>query len=505
MTPSELGDDVGERVAVDDVPRRLHPLSPFFDLILLGRQFALPVLVGLFANRDRGQLVFVVPAVVGAAVGFVRWLRFTYVFDGRRFVISSGVLTRQERVLPLDRIQQVDMQTRLRHRIFGVTVLKIDTAGGTGGAEVDLSVVSSAEAARLRHLLLAGRPAATVTEGLPSRPGADETGEADPKPAGPPDVVLARLSVRRLMLAGVTGSELAVMLTIVGWVFQLLDDLPTDVFDVRPGAVDAPAGPADYVVLAAVGLAVWFGLAAAASVLRHGGYVLSRRGDDLHASRGVFDKREASVPGHRVQSVRVQETFVRRWLRMTSVRLRSTAGAIDVPLLTRPETEHVLEAVLPGRRPDHLVAAPGAARRRAIARRVVPVLVPAIGASVWLPRLVPFAVLVVVLGGLCGELAYRGLAHGWAGGFVVAREGGIRRETVIVPSAKAQSTRLRTTPFQRRAGLATLWIDVAGGGTMPAIRDGDADRLRTLQSELLAAAAARQDEAAVRRQRTPQP
>ena len=41
----------------------------------------------------------------------------------------------------------------------------------------------------------------------------------------------------------------------------------------------------------------------------------------------------------------------------------------------------------------------------------------------------------------------------------------------LVPVAKAQSGSVRSTPFQRRAGLANLHVDVAGGGTTPKVLD----------------------------------
>ena len=63
------------------------------------------------------------------------------------------------------------------------------------------------------------------------------------------------------------------------------------------------------------------------------------------------------------------------------------------------------------------------------------------------------------------------LGHTWAGNTIWARRGGLFRETVIVPAAKAQSVRSRATLLQRRAGLATMHIDVAGRGSTPKVLD----------------------------------
>jgi putative membrane protein len=114
----------------------------------------------------------------------------------------------------------------------------------------------------------------------------------------------------------------------------------------------------------------------------------------------------------------------------------------------------------------------------------------------------PVAVVVLLLAAAAGELAYRGLGHAWDGGVLTSRHGGIARDTVVVPAAKVQSTRLESTPFQRRAGLATLYVDVAGRGRTPSVRDADVDLLRALQTALVADPESRADEAEVRRRRT---
>ncbi len=466
--------------------RRLHPLTPFFDLLSTVRQFALPLVLALFANRDRGQLALLVPTLLFTVAGAAKWWRFTYTFDGARLVIDEGVLTRKQRIVPVDRIQQVDMATTLRHRLLGVTVLKLETAGGTGGAEVSLSVVSTAEAARLRSVL------------LPAGPRAAATDPAAPAPI-PRATTLLQLGPGRLALAGVTGSELAVMFTILLSVGQLVDDLPESFLLNRVEELTTPSDVAGFTLTGIAVVALWFALAASASVLKDGRYRLVRRGDQLAVSRGLLDQREASLPLHRVQVVRIQQAFVRRLLGRSSLRIRSSAGAIEVPLVTAAETTELLSVVLPRTELSDLVPAPSAARRRAILRRVIPALLVLFGSALWLERAVPFAAVVVALSGLLGELAYRGLAHGWTGGMVVARSGGLRREITVVPGAKAQSTRLRTSPLQRRAGLATLYVDVATSGASPAIRDGDLHRLADLQEAIASTPAARTDEIDVRR------
>ena len=70
-----------------------------------------------------------------------------------------------------------------------------------------------------------------------------------------------------------------------------------------------------------------------------------------------------------------------------------------------------------------------------------------------------------------GLAAYRNFGHATREGFLYARVGVAIRVTTAVPVAKAQSGSVRSSLFQRRAGLATLHVDIAGGGPTPRVHD----------------------------------
>jgi putative membrane protein len=126
---------------------------------------------------------------------------------------------------------------------------------------------------------------------------------------------------------------------------------------------------------------------------------------------------------------------------------------------------------------------PPSARRRPVTRSVVraALVVAVIAVPLWLlrsegvlefPAAVGLAALpVLALAVVVGRAAYRSLGHAAARGFLYARVGVAIRVTTVVPVAKAQSGSVRTSPFQRRSGLATLHVDIAGGGPTPRVYD----------------------------------
>jgi putative membrane protein len=465
-------------------PSRLHPLAPVFDLAGQARQLVAP----LIAAAVGGGLPFVV-LVLGGVLAFrgVAWLRRTYSFDGTVLRVDEGVLSRNQRMVPCDRIQQVALVQKLRHRAVGLAGLRVETAGSAGGSEVHLDPIGLEEARRLRSALLAAKAAAPGTQGVPGPgpvtqvPGLQGSDAITPAPGpvappGPAPEILLRLSVGRLALAGVTGAQLAVMLAVGLWGLRILDDLPGRAMERLDPEALLPTTELAAAFSVLVLVALWLGLAAAASIVTDAGYTLTRVGDELHARRGLFETRESVVPLARVQVVRIQQSPLRRALNLAAVRVQSAGGAgedtrISVPLVTPTELEHLLHRVLPGAAPlPGLQRPPVAALRRAIVRRAVPaalVLLP----LAWLQRPLGLAwLLLLPLAVLWGVAAYRGLGHGWRDHHLVARSGALFRETAVVSTGKAQSARLHASWFQRRQGLATVHVDVAGGAA-PSVID----------------------------------
>jgi putative membrane protein len=458
-------------------PRRLHVLSPaFFAGKHVRRLWPLALVV-----LARRQLWLIVAAVlVLLAVTTLEWLRRTYELEAGALRLEEGVLERKRRVVPFDRIQQVDLVRKPLHRLLGVATLRVETAGGGGAAEVDLEVVALAEAQALRSSLL--RAKAAAAGGAEAGEGAEAAAEV------PAERALLRLSLGEVMLAGITGTRAAAVLAVLGPLSQLTDTFPNLsewlLRRFNPEAV-TPTTPAAVVVVALLAVVVWLGLAAASSVVTDYGFTLARLGGDLVVRRGLLERREAVLPMARLQVVRVDESLLRRALGLASIRIQSagraggedrTASRLAVPILQRSEVNRVLGELLHGAAPvPRLLAPPPAARRRTVRRGVIWTVPPAAGVAIALWVLsrpaAPLALLLVALGGLGGLAAYRSLGHARGGGFLYARQGVAIRVTTVVPVAKAQSGSVRSSLFQRRAGLATLHVDIAGGGPTPKVLD----------------------------------
>jgi putative membrane protein len=375
--------------------------------------------------------------------------------------------------VPCDRIQQVSIVQPLRHRLLGVAELRVEVAGGGRDSGVELAVLSYGAASRLRGELLAAKVRAATEQ----RASADHAASVDlsaPVTSGPPALPVVRLSVRHLAVAGVTGSELFVLFAFVASAVQLLADAPGLVPSFDRATLGRLPGPTLALVVLGL-LVVWLGSAVGASVVRNGRYALDLVGDELHLARGLLDRREAVLPLARVQAVQITATPLRRPLGYVSLRVQSgSAGAdqedrrVSVPLLPTSDLPRVLELLLPGTATlPALLPAPPAARRRAIVRATWPVAVLAPLAGIVAPPWGWLALLLLGPAVAFGVLSHRGLGHAVTPTHLITRTGAIVRRTVVLPLVRGQSTRVRASPMQRRAGLATCVVDVAGPGRRP--------------------------------------
>lgn len=464
------------RRAAGSVPQRLHPLSPVLDV--LDRNLLAP---GVVAFGSGGLRVVAGLVVAVALVRTASWSRRTYLLDSGVLRVTSGVLARNEQLVPCDRIQQVNLVQKLRHRLVGVAALRVEVAGGGRGTGVELAVLPVDTAAALREALLAAKAQAVAEASGPGEgdDGADDVA-AQVRAWVPAAWPVVRLTPRQLVVAGLTGSELLVLFAFVASAVQLLGDAPglvpaTDALDL--GAL----GPVGIVVLVLAFLVVWLGSAVGAAVLRDAGYALDLVGDELHLARGLLDRKEAVLPLARVQAVQITATPLRRPLGYVSLRVQSASAGtehadrrVSVPLVPVDDLPRVLELLLPGSSSlPALRPAPAAARRRAVVRSVWPVaIVATVVAAVALPSgLLAFGLLVPAAG--FGLLSYRGLGHAVGRSHLTSRSGALVRRTVVVPLVRAQSTRVRVSPLQRRLHLASCVVDIAGPGRRPTAVDVD--------------------------------
>lgn len=475
-----------------DQPSRTSPLTVALELAglaTLGLGMALAALAGAGLFEE---LLQVWAGVIVILVRLVGWWFRTYTVTSGELLLDEGVLQRRHRVLPLSRIQQVELRQQLVARLFGITTVHIETAGDSGRTAVTLRSLDLRQAEALRDHLLAEQR--RVRAGQPARPSAAGPGAAGPGATGlalPPRVSLVRLRTDQLLFAGATSTATVAVAAL--WIVGGTAAAAHVASELEVGAAIA-AGLALLFVLAGAGTLALFG--AAGAVLQAWGYDLSTAGDDLHVEQGLIDRRQHTMPRHRLQHARVLDNPVRHALRTKSLQLRSAAtpgrgdeqqAFIDVPLVRSAEAGNVLVAAMGTElfRPPPLAPRPPAARGRALRRRTTVTVVLAVTiAGIWWPTGI-VALPLALLGVPWGVIAHRRAGFALDGPVLAVASGAIVHRLELVPTARLQSVRTTTNPLQRRVGLASVHLDVAGTRSAPGLADLSADVTTTAQQRLV--------------------
>ncbi|MGI8458448.1 MAG: PH domain-containing protein [Propionibacteriaceae bacterium] len=71
--------------------------------------------------------------VTGVLRPFLRWWTSTYTLTNRRLITRTGILARNGRDLPLDRVNDVSFERSLADRMLGCGTLHVQTAADLGG------------------------------------------------------------------------------------------------------------------------------------------------------------------------------------------------------------------------------------------------------------------------------------------------------------------------------------------------------------------------------------
>jgi putative membrane protein len=455
-------------VSVVELEGRLHPLAA----LVYARRFIgasiVPLLVLLFSAGTRVLVPLLAAALlVGLPLALLSWWRFRYRVAGGRLELHSGVFSRSVRTIPRERVRGIDVTEPFAHRLLGLVKVEIEAAAGgdSKGAELSLAAVSREQADELREALLgAGVGAAGATEAAP----------------------LYRATPGLLALGGITSmSYLLAPAAIVGVALNLADDLPGDFTESAvEGAVDRfPTDLLGVVLVGAAALALVLTAAAVGSLLVDWAFTLRDEGERLGALRGLLTRRAVHLDKDRIRGADVRDTPLRRPLRLASVTaiaagLRGrTGGTTLAPVLRSESVAALLRAVDPSA-PDPaapLVPHPRAARSRRLLRALpLPLVALVLGAVFGAPSAVAAAAALTAAAVPLALDRYRQLGHAFDGRRLVLRGGTLRRRWSEIDPDGIVSFELRSSPGQRRAGLATLTVHLGeGAGSRRALDIGE--------------------------------
>lgn len=437
-------------------PRRQHPVATFTFVLRSVRDMIIPLILIFFLGQGGSSPFFtwqgiLLMLLVMFVIGFVNWLRFTWCVNKEEMRIEQGLFVRKKRYVPRDRIQAIDISSGPVQRLFGLVRVNVLTAGGSS-PEAEISAISRKDARAIQEAL---------------RVEIKTGGLADSSYNWP----VYRLTRKKLLLAATTASSFGVALSIVGTVTAQINQVVTE--EQLIAFVESYAGifTTDFwitFVIFAVA-AAWF-LSLFGTLLRFSGFTLTRNDRELHIRRGLFEKKQITIPFHRIQAVRVVEGILRQPFGFSMVYVENAGfgdegGKTTVlfPLLHRRKLQRFMQEMLP----EYDVQLPGVCPPgRALLRYQIRTVVPALAVAsvvVWYFGFYWLIPVIFAAAGMIGFFRYRDAAAGFEGEQGIMRFRRLARTTVVYHRQRVQSMSVSSNWFQRRKQLCTVQVTVASG------------------------------------------
>lgn len=485
----------------------------FFALIASGATRSAPFL-GIAA-------LALLAGITAIGLSWLSWSRFGYGIQGNDLVVMSGLLVRKRRVIPIARVHGVNVRADLFMRMLGLVEVVVQTAGGGGTEpEAKIGAITLADAEVLRSRLLRTQPQEVDPQAASA---AFEQHAAVPAPAVVGADPVGRMSdfrgafggreehredssfehavsMRELALAAITSSRVPVMFAVMlGVSAQLVEVVGVSLFVDTASAATQLAIPVLLgVILAAIVLVA--GAAVISAVIRDYGFVARRVGQRVEVEAGLLEKRMTGIPVRRVQAVRINESFMRKFFGLAVVYV-DTAGISHeqqagggstamLPVVKTRDLAGVMRGLLP--EAETFPISPGLPLRALRFYIVVPTLL-AIAAGtplvlalgfLWAPGYVAGSTVLAVFAtavAAARAFAWKAAGIGVDERAMTMQSGVLGRNRMRISKDRIQSLSVTQNPFQRRADLATIVADSVSGASKARHRVSHIEAKRALR------------------------
>lgn len=344
-------------------PRRQHPLG----VLILASQFlwrfgqqAWPLLIGLslgehfWRNALLGGSAFLL-LVGGFAILY--YLRFKYCVEGDTLVVEKGVVRRERLQIPFERIQTIQLFQGPIQQVFGLTGVRVDTAGSSG-AELQLVAIRK-DAATALQAMLRSRGAetsnTTAQENTPEHAAPMAQEEREGAYTGTP---LVSLSLAGLVKVGLSQNHLRNAFAGFALFTYLLGNRPEAItawIDAMPPLLAALVGMT-LVLLIIPGILLFLFSGVVVSVvssfLRYFKLESSIGKDGLNIAMGLLKRNTFQVPFARIHLTVWRSNWIRRKLGFETLEVRQAqaqqaVGALRIALpAMEPRHRNVFEAAV---------------------------------------------------------------------------------------------------------------------------------------------------------------
>ncbi|MFD6441548.1 PH domain-containing protein, partial [Peribacillus sp. NPDC060186] len=271
-----------------------------------------------------GFLVYLVWRVISV---ILQWYTYKYQIKEGTVHITSGLISKSFRTIPLLKVQNVQRRTTLFHKLFNLTSLTFETGMTGDQGSVPFEVISQKEAKRLEQEFSLIQEHSVIE--------VDGTEEDILKNVESVSEKTIHFTPTKqdVLKASFTSLSFLALIPIVATFYNTLDDFFN--MENAEGLLAKLLDTWWIVTIALIGIiciAVAFGIIS--TFVKYGKYEISSDHERVYIKKGVLDEYAFSIQKEKVQAVEITQSLIKRMLGLAEVRLISAGSTGDIELET---------------------------------------------------------------------------------------------------------------------------------------------------------------------------
>lgn len=284
---------------------------------------------------------------------YLWYIKFTFFLDKEKqeFLVNKGIFNRDQVIIQLDKIQQVNINQNILQKIIGVYGLKIDTAGAHG-EEVSIKAIDETSAYILKEHLLNSE---TTTETQ------RQVELENVKAAEAPFLKISSWTLFKVGLTSNYGQSLALLLaffyTVIYEGRQLLDAFKINKDEIQNTVTSMLTIVTVFIIIACL-LIVLLMVNLVRTFYKYFELEISEHSNTLLFSSGLIAKKNTLVSPNKVQITKYSQNYFQKKLNMLNMSLKQAhfgqskkghemqGNTLEIPGCNAAERDELLKMIL---------------------------------------------------------------------------------------------------------------------------------------------------------------
>lgn len=408
-------------------------------------------------------------AVLGAIYSILAFFKYYFFLKPEKLVVRKGVFKRSLLEIPFDRIQSINFEQNLIHRLFKVVKLNMDTAGSATN-ELELYALDHDKAKQLSEHILNSRK--SIKAGTLEKTAA---GENESKP-------VFSLNLFQLLKVGVTENHIrsgGIIIFFFFYIYDSLEDIGVDLIEqgeqYMPLAKQLAQSLAIVVFFIIFFSVVAFMISLVRTFLRYYDLKMLRKSRGFVVTSGLLNKKERAARDIKIQVINSSQNLLQKLAGLYELVLKQASSAevsdiksIKVVGLSKNNVAEIEKYVLKSKYREMEELPVKGVNFYFLFRRLYYwslLFIPLLALSLYFKRFDSLIYLGILFAlAIFGSfLAYRKKKYA-IGKSVMRIEGGVfGHSSNLMELFKIQSIRISESLFQRRRKLASIVFYTASG------------------------------------------